>query len=92
MKIEWNKVTWYSNVVAIVVFLATFGVAFYLGVYWEQKQIDETLMTTPVPTDTGGGIGAHCAGFIRNAPTCNTGLHCQLKVSMPDTGGVCVPN
>ncbi len=36
------------------------------------------------------GIGAHCGGFIQNAPTCSLGLHCQLTVGRPDTGGVCV--
>ena len=35
MKIEWNKVTWYSKVVAVVLFVATFYVGFYLG---EQNQ------------------------------------------------------
>ncbi|HQU07813.1 MAG: hypothetical protein B7X04_01025 [Parcubacteria group bacterium 21-54-25] len=36
------------------------------------------------------GVGGHCGGFIRNAPLCGPGLHCQLTVSRPDTGGVCV--
>ncbi len=36
------------------------------------------------------GLGAHCGGFIQNAPTCAAGLHCQLVVSRPDVGGTCV--
>jgi hypothetical protein len=44
----------------------------------------------PIVTPASGTAGAHCGGFIQNAPTCNAGLHCQLNVSMPDTGGVCV--
>jgi membrane-bound inhibitor of C-type lysozyme len=31
MKIEWNKVTWYSKVMAIVIYVGTFALAFYLG-------------------------------------------------------------
>ena len=31
MKIEWNKVTWYSKLIAVIVFVATFFVGFYLG-------------------------------------------------------------
>lgn len=31
MAIEWNKVTWYSKLAAVAVFLATFLVAFNLG-------------------------------------------------------------
>ncbi len=49
----------------------------------------------PVATSTTSnppvvGEGEHCGGFIQNAPVCATDLHCQLKVSMPDTGGTCV--
>ena len=31
MKIEWNKVTWYSKLLAIIIFVATFYVGFVLG-------------------------------------------------------------
>jgi hypothetical protein len=31
MAIRWNKVTWYSKLLAVVVFAATFLVAFNLG-------------------------------------------------------------
>lgn len=31
MTIEFNKVTWYSNIVAIIIFVATFYVGYYLG-------------------------------------------------------------
>lgn len=31
MKIEWNKVTRLSQIVAVVLFLAVFGVGFWLG-------------------------------------------------------------
>ena len=31
-KIEWNKVTWYSKLLAVVVFIATFIIAFKLGI------------------------------------------------------------
>ena len=41
-------------------------------------------------TPASGTLGAHCGGFIQNAPTCNAGLHCKLNTSTPDTGGVCV--
>lgn len=39
---------------------------------------------------SGGTAGAHCGGFIRNAPTCATGYHCVLTPGRPDTGGTCV--
>jgi hypothetical protein len=35
-KIKWNKVTWYSKLVAIVVFVVTFFLGFNLGVQYEK--------------------------------------------------------
>ncbi|HUX80736.1 MAG TPA: peptidoglycan-binding domain-containing protein [Candidatus Paceibacterota bacterium] len=35
------------------------------------------------------GIGAHCGGFIANAPVCAEGLQCQLG-TVADQGGICV--
>ena len=37
------------------------------------------------------GVGAHCGGFIQNAPQCAEGLHCQLG-PIADEGGTCVQN
>lgn len=31
MQIQWNKVTWYSNLVAVILFIAIFALGFYLG-------------------------------------------------------------
>lgn len=84
MKIEWHKVTWYSKLLAVLVFLATFVVAFNLGVYWEQVNVETALI--PV-----SDIPMHCGGFIQNAPTCGAGFHCRLGKT-PDTGGICVPD
>jgi hypothetical protein len=92
IKIEWNRVTWYSKLLAIVVFLVAFVIAFNLGALWERTNTGTAL--TEIPTtvggQTGGKAGAHCGGFIQNAPTCASGYHCQLTVSRPDTGGICV--
>lgn len=46
MKIEWNRVTWYSRAVALIVYIGTFAIAFYLGqAYGEAsgmiKQVNE---------------------------------------------------
>ncbi len=34
MKIHFNKVTWYSKLAAVIVFVGTFALAFYLGVQY----------------------------------------------------------
>ena len=47
----------------------------------------------PAPSPSSApvaGAGEHCGGFIKDAPVCSSGYHCELKVSMPDTGGTCV--
>ena len=94
MAIEWNKVTWYSKLAAVVVFLATFLIAFDLGIFWEQIHLETALLETPRTTGSQpsvNGAGAPCGGFIRNAPTCAAGFHCKLG-AIVDRGGVCVPN
>ena len=89
--IEWNKVTWYSKLAAVIVFLATFFIAFNLGVLWEKTAFETALTaSTPLPDTTStSSAGAHCGGFIRNTSTCSTGYHCQLG-PIADKGGTCV--
>jgi len=35
MSIQWNKVTWYSKLIAVVIFVAVFFLGFYLGQQWQ---------------------------------------------------------
>ena len=35
MKIEYNKVTWYSKLAAVILFLITFYIAFYAGAQFQ---------------------------------------------------------
>ena len=37
MKIEWNKVTWYSKLAAVIIYVGTFAIAFYLGRMYEAQ-------------------------------------------------------
>ena len=50
MKIEWNKVTWYSKLLAVVVFVATFILAFKLGMAYEAERVG-------MPWNFGDGYG-----------------------------------
>ena len=38
MNIEWNKVTWYSKLVALALFVALPFIGFYLGVKYEKAR------------------------------------------------------
>jgi len=35
MFIQWNKVTWYSKLLAVIIYLATLGVGIYIGMQYE---------------------------------------------------------
>jgi hypothetical protein len=55
MTIEWNKVTWYSKLAAVIVFVGTFFLGFWLGtmnaekVYIEIPHISRVTTTSSVP-------------------------------------------
>ncbi len=83
---EWHTVTKFSQAVAIILFVGVFALGFFLG--GEYQKSASVPVSTPLPT--GGLAGDHCGGFIKDAPTCAAGFHCQLKISNPDTGGICV--
>ena len=42
MKIVWNKVTWYSKLLAVIIFVATFALAFYLGMQYGALRASST--------------------------------------------------
>jgi hypothetical protein len=35
MRIQWNKVTWYSKLIAVAVFVGTFWLGFHIGMVWQ---------------------------------------------------------
>lgn len=96
MNLEWNKVTWYSKLAAIVIFGLTFWLGLSFGLQY-QYALDEPLLLSHiniVSSYAAGELqaqGQHCGGFIKNAPTCPAGYRCQLG-KIADQGGVCVKN
>jgi hypothetical protein len=87
-----------SIVGIIIIIVLAAGAAFYIsstsnqdwGLSWAHVFGPSAATTTAPSEPAGGTAGAHCGGFIRNAPACAPGYHCQLVVSRPDTGGTCV--
>ncbi len=48
MKIEWNRVTWYSKLLAVIVFVGVFVLAFYLGRQYEKTtEISTKIVSIP---------------------------------------------
>ncbi len=95
MTIKWNEVTWYSKILAVIIFGATFVFGLRIGMEY-QHALDEPqlLSVTPFAHRTKvrpvlDATGQHCGGFIRNAPICPVNYHCELG-RIPDAGGVCV--
>ena len=54
MAIQWNTVTWYSKLAAVIVFGVTFFLAFNLGILWEQTHL-ETAITQIPPNGVNSG-------------------------------------
>ncbi|MEK7072192.1 MAG: hypothetical protein AAB969_01325 [Patescibacteria group bacterium] len=44
MKIEWNKVTWYSMTLAVVLFIAVLLVGIFIGIQYDQYMIERNLI------------------------------------------------
>ncbi len=49
MKIEWNKVTWYSKLIAVIFFVMTFALAFYFGVEYEKAWRNQEVEVNVLP-------------------------------------------
>lgn len=98
MPIEWNRVTWYSKTIAVFVYIATFAVAFFLGVSF-QKFAHERGMPTPIPNEDHRVPPAHqCPADAMLCPdgssVSRTGPHCtfaecpEVRQATPTPGGV----
>src|SRR5258708_229094 len=107
MKIQWNKVTWYSKMLAVVVFGLTFLIGYSMGILTQRTVDDYTLARVPLiiephQTNVPGssapvvGNGQHCGGNMTDAPVCTTGYHCApisgSHLPFGDVGGTCVAN
>jgi hypothetical protein len=69
MKIEWNKVTWYSKLIAVILFTATFYLGFNLGKESEKVRVqNEVLPTEEIVVESKDG--KYC--FAYNHPATNT--------------------
>ncbi len=55
MTIQWNTVTWYSKLIAVIFFVLTFTFAFYLGTQYEKAWTMERSQTGQYGTDSTGG-------------------------------------
>jgi len=44
MTIEWNKVTWYSKLLAVILFVLTFYIGFSLGSSWGEQKIKNSIL------------------------------------------------
>ncbi len=49
--IEWNRVTWYSQIAAVALGLLIFVLGFYVGMRWERHQAPQPASATSVPAD-----------------------------------------
>ncbi len=61
MKIEWKKVTWYSQVLAIIIFVGVFFLGFYFGEKYESPNAAPTAWAPPT-SSVVASAGFFCDG------------------------------
>ena len=104
MKIKWREVTWYSKLLAMIIFVGLPFLGFYLGTEFEEavmtaRMTRQTIIVAPLqpgpttiqpaPSPVPDAQGMHCGGFILGAKECPLGYHCQLG-KIADQGGTCI--
>ena len=66
MKIEWNKVTWYSKLVAVIIIVGVFALGFWLGTQKAEKvyiEVPHIIYRAPEASIVGGDRDEHgCIG------------------------------
>lgn len=58
MKIEWNKVTWYSKLVAVILLLVVIALSVYFGMQF-QKTKDLTMYSQLMPQTHNASSMSH---------------------------------
>ena len=78
MNIEWNKVTWYSKITAVILFVGTFFLGFWLGtmkvekVYIDIPHVIHRSETSPIKTAKSTSIlVTKSSAASANEATCN---------------------
>jgi hypothetical protein len=77
-KIIWNKVTWYSQAVAIVLFLAVLALGFYIGLRYNEAGYDTALLTQDDLTAGAGKWHKHTFTFAPSVQATTT-AHVVIK-------------
>ncbi len=62
--IQWTKVTWYSKLVAVLLFILVFAAGFYVGVQYDQAQNQPSVQAAPDQSagQKSGWYGRHHHG------------------------------
>ncbi len=69
MTIEWNKVTWYSRTLTIVVFIATFFIGFKFGSLYQQAKDYSALPLTAARSTSTSNTVASTSQTSKNGTT-----------------------
>ena len=90
--IEFNKVTWYSKLAAVVLFVCVFNFAFYLGMQYQlvltlgrQSLPTTSLPTRSVPTASGIITGVNDVTLSIGQTEIVKGLHITLHAIVEDS-------
>jgi len=103
MKIEWNKVTWYSKAIAVLVFIATFFIGLECGLLYQQAKdlslVSLNIVKQSVPVQSTTSVGQTSINTTTNTippaptnsngmPTCKSNSDCPAGSSCMQTGPI----
>ena len=103
MKIEWNKVTWYSKAIAVLVFIATFFIGLECGLLYQQAKdlssvslnvagqsasILNTTSTGKTSINTTTNTTSSTTTNYNGTPTCKSNSDCPAGSSCMQTGPI----
>lgn len=91
MIIEWNKVTWYSKLLAVIVFLATFVVAFNFGRQYEKIYLSQpSVKVYTVPNDVVLSVNesAKIGDLVLTLNSVQNDYRCPIDVQCIQAGAI----
>lgn len=85
MKVEWNKVTWYSKIIALILFVSLPFIGFYFGtVYQQATAINNVSNTSGIKGKVL--LGPTCPVEISNNP-CPDKAYSGLEIKIKNSSG-----
>lgn len=88
MKIQWNKVTWYSWLAAVVLFFGVFFLGIYIGVQYKAYEMYRQNLTAPPVTAYENEEEKNTEGELNSGTEKNADEVTKSTIEPNDVAGV----